>query len=40
MFCPLNVAFFYSKLLLDNSASFTIHIIKDEKLLSILEGKN
>jgi len=29
---PYNVAFFHSKLLLDNSASFTF--IKDERLVS------
>jgi len=34
---PLNVTFLHSKLLLDNSAS--VHIIKDERLVSKMEGK-
>jgi len=34
---PKNVAFFHSKLLLDNSASFTSS--KDERLVSKMEGK-
>jgi len=35
---PKNVTFFHSTLLLDNSASF-IHIMKDERLASKMEGK-
>ena len=37
MLWPLKVTFFYSKLLLDNSASFKI--IKDQKLVSKMKGK-